>query len=270
MEIDGSVSRKELLKVMKELASIEASKRTLDEWEIENLEYEAIEVIYDIFDSLRYKKKNKKADDYESLEGWPHRSSSNYEDDWKLLGIDRTRIQIGVKNYLNNDWMHNTKTDWLILNVLNYAELQAFKEFTRANILSPGEYLEKKMDYLPRYKNAHLFRPFKNLLYKLFALFIWALILVYLIAYYLDLPIVSIIVGVLVVIWDIFAKIKRTKDKRKIRDIQDEIESTYNVCANLNMSWDLIWDSMIKSKDKMVVWDNLVYSLVEKRRKENV
>lgn len=263
--IDG-VSRDELINKMSLLASDEASRRKLSDWETEDLESDSKYVISEIFDSLVYRKKTNKSSDFDYLDYWSHRTRSMQEDDWKLLGIDRGRIQQAVKIYLENEWMHNSKTDWLIVNVLNYAELIGFKESMKANLLSSAEYLEKKLDYLPEYKNAKQLRPIKNILWKLSSLLFVGLIL-YLVGFYFELPILAIVIGILLIIWEIFSRLRNAKVLRKIAEMNDELESTYDTCANLNMSWDLIWDSMIKSKEKMVVWDNLVFSLVETRRK---
>jgi hypothetical protein len=236
MIINDSVSKQELIEEMQSLASIEAKKRQVEEYETEVLIYEAINVIDEIFDSLTYSNKTNKSDDYTYLESWSHRDNSKIEDDWRFLNIDRGRIQESVKIYLEHDWMHNHKTDWLIVNVLNYAEYIATDDFFKQKTLSMNEYLEKKFDYLPVYKNAHIKRKIKKTLTFIGLWVVWFIILIFLNENHYSMPIESyVFIGVTIII-QILLKLKRNKVKDKLNEMLDALSSTYNNCANLNIS----------------------------------
>jgi hypothetical protein len=270
MNIYDSVTQKELLVEMKRLALLEADKNDADEYDSEDCVFEATNVIDEIFGSLTYSNKTDDVSDYGYLDVWTHRDSTKLKGDFQFMGIDRGRIQESVKIYLDSSWMHNHKTDWLIVNVLNYAEYLATDDIFKQKSQSINEYIEKKYNYLPEHKYAHITRKIKKGLGFLVSWLIWGYLVFFLHESPYSFPVVSYAFIALTIYYQIEQRKRNRILLTKMNVILDELKSTYDNCSNLNISWSLVWDSMIKSKDKMVVWDNLVFALVESRQKQIV
>jgi hypothetical protein len=122
-----------LLAQMETQARDEAKRRHLDSLYAESLIDEARELVRDLFSSVWWKKAE--------LTSWRHRSEQDREDDWRYMGFDRASLRNAAERYLDRPWLHCRELDWLILNVLTYAECQATLEFVRVRTMPLTRYL---------------------------------------------------------------------------------------------------------------------------------
>ena len=265
MKSNDYVKQETVRKKAIELATKEAKLRNLDEFDTDEMIDSATYVVDELFDSIYISGKSGKNSDKEYLSIWQHRTLNYFEDDWRRMMIDRGRIQEATKEYLNNDWMSQHEIDWLIVNQLNYAEyIATFESFTMKRH-SIKNFMLLKHNYITGEK----FSKHKYILKKIatFVLLwsVWFFILISINDGHYSMPVESYIFIAATFFYQVFNIHRKRMLNKKMNTIMDSLYTTYECCANLNRRGKLRWESMIKSKNNGVGWDNLVYALVEKK-----
>jgi len=169
---------------------------------------------------------------YDSISKWQHRCFEDVEKDWLFLSIDRKAFQEAAEFYLDNSWMTNTKIDWLILNILTYAELLGTLELARSRILSPTQIIsfrEKSIKCNGFTSDGYFFLNHLPLLNW------WQ--------------------------WN------RKKAAKIVDPILGAMFKTYSALNTKSNSWEIVWQELNESRNLGVVWDGIVYRLLEERRK---
>ncbi len=255
----STITKAALLKQSKEKAELEAARREASEYETEDLVNQAQDIVEDIFYALDWTNVEDgiiKSND--PITEWHNRSLDDIENDWKYLSISRAEIQNAAERYLERPWLRSKYIDWLILNVLTYAEYQATFNVVRSKLQPLSLYIAQKSD--------SKLGLFASIVWRIFVfIFKWLIWLSLFVASFIIAPYGPIAIGGITAWW-IWRKISA---KRKIEELMASMFSTYSGFATLSQSWTLVWDELIKSRDKGAVWDGVVYRLVEDRKQCN-
>lgn len=140
------VTRDDLLRLVGDRARDEASQRGLDADRTDELVGEATAIVDDFFESLTWQRvENGVIKSRDSLRVWRHRTVSDEEDDWRHMGFARAELQNAAERYLDRPWLHCREIDWLVVDVLVYAEYQATLDFLRVRTTPLTRYLAKKL-----------------------------------------------------------------------------------------------------------------------------
>ena len=138
----GMVRRDDLLRLADDRARAEAARRRLDEYDTVDLIDEAKAIIDDFFDAVTWEKvENNVIKSRDALRIWRHRTLEDQENDWRHMGFSRFELQHAAERYLNRPWLHCREIDWLVVNVLLYAEYQATLDFLRIQMMPLSRYI---------------------------------------------------------------------------------------------------------------------------------
>lgn len=142
--------------------------------------------------------------------------------------------------------MQSNKMDWLILNVLTYAEYQAFVDQVRSRTMRLEDYVLLRTSG----KKKAPFDYFEigvalGLLCGL--TWLWP-------------PL-----GVAYALYFCWQKWKHRIARRKIEALQNTKSLTYGTFSTVSQSWQLVWDELLKGREQGIVWDGIVYRLAEDR-----
>ncbi len=138
----SSVAKNALIAETEKNAKLEASRRGLGEWDAENLVDDARAIVVDIFDNIFVENSSSKVP--EPVTHWRHRTPQDIETDWREMSFGREEIRSAAERYADSPWLQSRLLDWLILNVLTYAEFQATLEVVRARTMPATRYLASK------------------------------------------------------------------------------------------------------------------------------
>jgi hypothetical protein len=193
------------------------------------------------------------------LEEWHYRETNEaIENDWKLLTINRNQLIYAAEQYLSTKWMHNKYLDWLFLNILIYAEYQAFIDHMLSKFLPTDDYIKQKctQNIIPI---SLEFKPRSSFV----EIAVWLTVfLISLISKYTAISWISY------TIWYKWKSQKKLKEVNElIKKIQNSMLRTYACTRTISNSWEVIWDELNQSRVCGVVWDGVLYRLVEERRK---
>jgi hypothetical protein len=250
------ISKASLLKDIREKAQLEAKKRMLDEYETSDLVSSAEQMVEDFFGAITWTKVvGGTIQSKDSVDTWHHRQYHEFDSDWRCLEIDRHELQAIADRYLEMPWMSCSKMDWLILNVLTYAEYQGFVDALRSRTLSIEDYVSLRVGRV------------KSLGSKVTNSIIFALKWVLWVAIVCGLFWVWWPLGVCWLVYVGWGAWKRRAALKKISYVMQSLGGTYSTLSTVSQSWTIVWDQLNKSRSDGVVWDGVVYRLVEDRMK---
>jgi hypothetical protein len=242
-----------------ELARGEAEKRAFDEFETQGFVAEAADIIFTFKCAVNVENvENGKIISHENLKGWTHRLEHNFEPDWQNMGIDRDGIQTASDTYLEQPWLQSRKLDWVILDLLTYAEYQATLDYLRSRLWPMSKYVSHKVGDT----KAIFWSNFWGFIKFLFKFAIWLAVCV---AGWLFSPYVSLAWAVLTAFyyWRKYSAISKINQKLV------SILGTYSAFNSISQSWDVVWQELAKTREAGVVWDGVVYRLVEQRKSQS-
>lgn len=248
------ISKESVLKDVKEKALLEAKFRMLDEYDAPDLVSEAEDIVEEFFCGITWTKvENNIIQSKDSVVEWHHRQLHEFESDWKYLEIDRSILHNSAERYLDRSWMQCNKMDWLILNTLTYAEYQGFVDTLRSKTLDIDDYVALKVGRK---------KSFSSMIWASLAFLLgwglWLAVLWGLFEAWQPLGLAWAAFGG----WGVWRK---RAAKRKISDVQQSMSSTYSTFATISQSWAIVWEQLLSSRQKGVVWDGVVFRLVEER-----
>lgn len=260
------ITKDSVLKDVKTKALAEAKRRDLDEYDTRDLAWEAEEVVEDFFSHITW---TKIADGIiqskDSVAEWHHRQLHEFERDWKYLELDREGLRGVAERYLDRPWMQCSKLDWLILNVLSYAEYQGFVDEVRSKTLSMEDYVALRVGNKKTFGSK-----FRDSLGAPLEIGVWLVIICLLLWFW------PLLAGAYAVYscWGLWknsaAKKRRNAAKKTIDAVAQSISSTYCTFSTVSQSWSIVWDQLLQSRQKGVVWDGVVFRLVEERMSSGV
>lgn len=153
-------------------------------------------------------------------------------------GYARIMLRNAVAQYVNEmPWLHCQEFNWLLANTLLHAEVSA-------TALAFG--------YVPDAQLVAL-----KLLWKLFVWGAWLAILAALLLF--DLPWAA---GAWLALTLARVLLKWRHRKARNRLIASMVDA-YHSTNSMALSWNIVWDAMITSRDLGAVWDQELYQLVE-------
>ena len=244
-----------MLRLVADHARTEAEKRGLAEYESEELISEATEIVEDIFGAITWERvENGVIKSRDAIVIWRHRTINDQKDDWRYMGFARSELQNAAERYLGKPWLHCREIDWLIVNVLVYAEYQATLDFVRARMMPLSRYITGKIGSGAAVAWSLLWRCVVTGLKWLIWLGIFVL------SFELS-PIAPIALGILTVWW----QWRNWKARKKFERVLSSMTKTYASLSTISQSWRVVWDELQKSREAGAVWDGIVYRLVEDR-----
>lgn len=236
-----------LQKEIEEKAIAEAKSRGLNGYATSDLVCEAVDVIEDFFAYITW---TKVADGIiqskDSASEWHHRQIHEFESDWKYLELDREGLRGAAERYLDRPWMQSNKMDWLILNVLTYAEYQGFVDQVRSRTMRLEDYVSLRTG--GKVKSGTSFA-----------------VLGLVIAIVLGLAWLWPPLGVAYAAGVCWHKWKQRNARQKIDALTKSMSATYSTFNTVSQSWKLVWDELLKGRKQGVVWDGIVFRLSESR-----
>lgn len=255
------ITKDSLLRDVKAKALAEAKMRGLDEYDACDLVREAEEVVEDFFAYITWTKiADGVIQSKDSVTEWHHRQLYEFENDWKHLELDRECLREAAERYLDRPWMQSGKLDWLVLDVLTYAEYQAFVDEVRSKTLSLQEYVALKVGRQKSFGSKCW-----PTLAVLLELGVWLVVICLLLWVWPPLAGAYAVYSC----WSLWkssaAKKRRTAARKMIDAVAQSISSTYCTFSTVSQSWSVVWDQLLKSRQDGVVWDGVVYRLVEER-----
>lgn len=249
------VRKDDLLKYVSEQSRLEAQKRKLDEYATEDLILEATDIVEDLFVAITWTTVEgdiiKSAD---PVTTWRHRDENDLESDWRYMNFSRADLQNAAERYIEKTWICCRGLDWLIVNVLVYAEFQATLDFFRSRNVPFSRYISKKTGNI---KWQILSKVWRSIVFLVKWLFWFGIVAV---AFRFS-PVASLVWIGITVLW----QWRKWKAQKKIGDLMATMFFTYTALRTVSLSWQVVWDELKKSRDAGAVWDGIVYKLVEER-----
>lgn len=236
-----------LLNDIEAKATAEAVCRGLSSYAASDLTCEGSDIVEDFFAHITW---TEVADGIiqskDSVTEWHHRQPHDFENDWKYLEFDREGLRNAAERYLERSWMQCSKMDWLILNVLTYAEYQAFVDQVRSRTMRLEDYVSLRTG--GKVKSGTSFG-----------------VLGLVIAIVLGLAWLWPPLGVAYATGVYWQKWKQRKARQKIVALTKSMSATYSTFNTVSQSWKLVWDELLKGREQGVVWDGIVFRLAESR-----
>jgi hypothetical protein len=260
------ITKNSLLTDVKAKALAEAKMRGLDEYGACDLVREAEEVVEDFFAYITWTKiADGVIQSNDSVTEWHHRQLYEFENDWKYLGLDRECLRGAAERYLDRPWMQSGKLDWLVLDVLTYAEYQAFVDEVRSKTLSMEDYVALRVGTKKSFGSK-----FRDSLAAPLEIGVWLVVICLLLWVWPPLAGAYAVYSC----WSLWkssaAKKRRNAAKKTIDAVAQSISSTYCTFSTVSQSWSIVWDQLLKSRQDGVVWDGVVFRLVEERMSSGV
>lgn len=248
----NSVTKNTLIAEAEQNAGMEASRRGLDKWDTESLVDDARAIVSDIFDNIFVEDSSSKVP--EPVTHWRHRTPQDIETDWREMSFGRDEIRSAAERYADSPWLQSRILDWLILNVLTYAEFQATLDVVRARTMPATRYIASKTGSTKGTLASALWRG---------AIFIlkWSIWFIAFAVSFEAAPYgpVAILATTGWWLW------RRISARSKVNDILMSMQGTYAAFSSVSHSWTVIWEELKRSREKGAVWDGVVYRLVELR-----
>jgi len=249
------VLKNDLLKYVSEQAEMEANRRSLDEYATKNLIAEATEIINDLFMSITVEKvEGYVIKSIDPVTNWRHREADDRESDWQKIHFKRADLQNAAERYLGRPWLHCRELDWFIVNALMYAQYQATLDFVLLHNRPFTRYLSKKTGVLKWRVSSAVWRSIVLIAKWLLWLGIFALTFRFV-------PVGPVAWTALTVLWSW----QKWKALKKTHDLMASMIATYETLRTVSPNWQVVWNTLKKSRDAGVVWDGIVDRLVEER-----
>lgn len=163
------------------------------------------------------------------------------------IGIDRETIRGAAAQYINDfTWAEDRNLDWLVANVLAYAELDAF-------LLS--------LDATQVFQGAS--RGGARVVRALWRLFWWCVWLAIVASAFIF---VSPWIGAPLVLLTALKIGGNFRSSRRRAALVTSMIDVYTAISSATLSWAVVWDLMERSRRLGAVWDPELYRLVELRK----
>lgn len=181
----------------------------------------------------------------EPIAGWGHIETRNLPAHLGKYSIWRDSLRDCAQRYLStNAWLADPSLDWLLANLLAFAELDAF-------LITTGTVARFK-----RSGRAHL----AHMAWGAFKWLVWLLLVVF--AF-----VASDAIG-----WGLLALTAIVqglawRNRKRISGLELAMMNAYQSIGSTTLSWNVVWDYLTKSRDLGAVWDPELYRLVELRKK---
>jgi hypothetical protein len=184
----------------------------------------------------------------ESLGAWRHFDPFRERESLFSIEYDRSDLRSGAANYIEKlKAIHCRELDWLVVDVLMYAEISAF-----ALTLNPLQ----SLDATPR-------RWFLTLRFT-WGLLKWlALAALILLAISFELPLLAWGMATIGLVWQGL----KWRQKFRMNTMLRSMFVAYAAAASSSLSWTILWELLGKSRELGAYWDPEVYRLVELRLK---
>lgn len=205
-------------------------------------------IYYDIdriFSSLY----NQKQEGSINLNTWHHIDTSTINNTWMTYGIARDELIDTTIQYLDEDnkWAQNQDLDWMLIDLLMFAEYIAI-------INEAYKYRFNTAEYHRLYKsNEHI--PDNIKLKERFSGWLWLLMFISFLFIYIP---VAVIIGIIFLIRlgiNFFIIKELTKASSNAGIAYDSL---------ITGDWQVVWDDLNYSRTKGIVWDKQVFELVQK------
>lgn len=250
------VKRKDLLDRADGQARAEARRRRLDEYDTADLIAEAKAVVDDFFDSITLEKVEKNViKSRDPVDFWRHRAASDEEDDWRHMAFARADLQDAAQRYLDRPWLYSREMDWLIVDVLVYAEYQATLDFLRIRMMPFSRYIASQLGTTPVVAWSFVWRGLVTALKWA----IWGGVMF--LAAVFAAPVGPVILIAITAAWFFW----KWKTKARLAGLLATMFRTYAHLNTVSHSWQVFWLELDRSRKEGAVWDGIVYRLVEDR-----
>lgn len=236
------------------LAREEADRRGLaeDDWKRDSLVDVADEIAKDLFWWIE--RTGERDTIGKRIASWSHRSAVDLETDWRTLVIDRALLRGAAEKYLDNGWLASREMDWYVVNTLTYAEVLGTLDQVRLHSWPMWRYVwSKSSPASDQWKVA--------LAGGLVWTVKWTIWVVALLAGLIFIPLLA---AALVAV-TLLVQAMRFHARRKVAALLHSMLNTYASMASVSNSWAVVWEELARSRAAGVVWDGVVYRLVEDR-----
>lgn len=245
------LSREDLDSQIHQLARAEAERVGADEWERRRLESDASEIIRDAFYALSWERIAT------PVSAWFHRRPENFAEDWRSLLIMRNDLRDAAERYLERPWLWHRNLDWFFVDALTYAEFQGyFDVLKKKNMTMFGYVFEKSA----KEGTTHWLTVARSALF-LMKWAIWAALM------FVAAQIGPVAVGTLVCVTVAWKWLIWTAGSNERRLLAQMVKA-YSALGTISQSWAVVWDELNRARNAGVVWDGVVYRLVETRMNE--
>jgi hypothetical protein len=185
--------------------------------------------------------------DDKAIDSWSHVATPELIGSIGKFGINRQDLRAVAEEYIEHKgWLHNRHFDWLLADLLVYAELSGFML-----------HVNKRLHF--NYSTGA--RVGSIIAVGAWRLLMWLLWLAILIAAFLWSPAVGwVLVGLTVV-----HRAARFMQRRKQAKLVQSMIDVYGAFDGKSLSWAVVWELLAKSRALGAVWDPELYALVESR-----
>ena len=184
----------------------------------------------------------------EPLAGWRHFHPVRESESLYSVEYHRDDLRRDASNYIENlKPFHCRQLDWLIVDVLMYAEISAF-----ALTLKPFQTME------PSHRR---WLRVLGIFWRLIKWSVFAVVLMASIAF--ELPLVAWGITLLAVAWQGL----KLRGKLRVAKLLHTMFDAYAAAGSWSLSWSILWELLEKSRNLGAYWDPEVYRLVELRMK---
>lgn len=250
------LKRATLLQLANERASAQANTQELDESRTDDLVAEAKAVVDDFFDSITWQAvENNVIKSRDPIDSWRHRTPEDQEQDWRYMSFSRSSLQGAAERYLDRPWLQSREMDWLVVDVLLYAEYQATLDFLRIGMMPMSRYIAGQLGTRSAVAWSSAWRGLMTGLKWLLwtALFTAAAAAMS--------PVGPIAVVVVTVAWLLW----KWRTRRRLNALLAVMRRTYAHLSTVSQGWRVLWQELNDSRTRGAVWDGVVYRLVEER-----
>ena len=215
----------------------------------------AKQLVDQIFDSVRQMKVCEGVvQETSSPDEWRHRTTQDIEVDLAYLEIHRPAILAALSEYLADISIQTREIDWLLLNLLTYAEYIATVSEIRKELLGIDEYVKRlhppQVDHTPSISNL-VSRPWRTI-------FASTATVISLLIH----PALGVGVGAI----SMYASLKRKKGTEKVNAVLSAMLQTYASFNTVDLSWTHVSRLLEESRKAGVVWDASLFRLAEIRQ----
>jgi hypothetical protein len=190
-------------------------------------------------------------DSFKYADSWAHRGYAQLETDWRLVTIDREGLRNVAVEYLDDVCFQTPTFDWLVADLLAYAE-----------ILSFFDHRQKRRYGLVRYGTRRNGDPAMKWLIRGVRLVAWGMFAaVTAIASWLGTAALGLWCAA-VLLWWITDWLTLWRCDRLLK----RMFSAYSSLNTLRPGWGHVWQSLRESTQYGAIWDAALFDLAERRR----
>jgi hypothetical protein len=188
------------------------------------------------------------------LHCWRHRDEADHDRDWRSLLISRDSLIGAAERYVEIPWLQSRNVDWFFVDCLVYAEFQAYLDVVRTQRYGI-------------FRSAADKGGDRTVLRWLFA----GRALLFLISWASWFAIVMLALAIHPIaafcVFAITAVLKAMKyyDRMRQRRLLEAMLKAYVCLRSPSLSWRVVWDELNEARKHGVVFDGVVFRLVESR-----